>query len=134
MGSCAVCVLGIGGGLLLARKLGVDEYVVVVWISGLNTAMAFYLSGLFKERAIVSRFLLSVIFYFITYLYLLQTGQMTYRVVVGLTVGVVTYFVAHFVERIMFKRNKEKSLIPFQRTVISVMFLALASLAAAFTF
>ncbi len=134
MGSCAVCILGIGGGLLLARKFGVDDYVMAVWISGLNTAMAFYLSGLIKAKTIGKPFLLSVIFYFMTYLYLLQTGQITDRVIVGLTIGIVTYFVAHFIERIMFKRNKEKSLVPFQRVIISVFFLMLVSLAAAFAF
>lgn len=134
MGSCAVCILGIGGGLLLARKFGVDDYVMAVWISGLNTAMAFYLSGLIKAKTIGKPFLLSVIFYLMTYLYLLRTGQITDRVIVGLTIGIVTYFVAHFIERIMFKRNKEKSLVPFQRVIISVFFLMLVSLAAAFAF
>ncbi len=134
MGSCAVCVLGIGGGLLFARKFGVDEYVVVVWISGLNTAMAFYLSSLLRKKFVGNRFLLSIIFYLMTYLYLLRTGQITYRVIVGLTVGVVTYFVAHFIERILFIRNKKKSLFPFQRAIISIIFLILTSLATAFTF
>lgn len=134
MGSCAVCILGIGGGLLLARKFGVDDYVMAVWISGLNTAMAFYLSGLIKAKTIGKPFPLSVIFYLMTYLYLLRTGQITDRVIVGLTIGIVTYFVAHFIERIMFKRNKEKSLVPFQRVIISVFFLMLVSLAAAFAF
>jgi hypothetical protein len=132
--SCAICVLGIGGGLLIARKLGVDEYVVMVWISGLNTALAYYLSRTINKKIISNKFILAALFYTLTYLYLQNTGQMNHRVFVGLTVGMETYFVAHFIERLIYKKNNSKSLFPFQRAIIPILFLILASLTAALTF
>jgi len=57
--SCPVCVITVGGGLLIAKKLGIDDLLVSIWLSGLNSAMAFWI---FKKHP----YLWSLIFYGLT--------------------------------------------------------------------
>lgn len=125
---CIFCVIGIGGGLLFLKKLGIEESIVALWVSAMNTAVAFYLAGLIKKKIFGLRFLLSAIFYFAVYFYLLKTNQMNNKVFTGLTVGMETYFVAHFIERIIHKKNKDRNLFPYQKVIITIVFVALASL------
>ena len=35
---CPVCIVTVGGGMLIAKKLGIDDLLVSIWISALNTA------------------------------------------------------------------------------------------------
>lgn len=41
---CPICIVTVGGGMLIAKKLGIDDFLVSIWISALNTAIAFYLA------------------------------------------------------------------------------------------
>ena len=46
---CPVCIVTVGGGLLIAKKLGIDDLLTALWISGLNTAISFwFVSGLHR--------------------------------------------------------------------------------------
>ena len=47
---CPVCIITVGGGMLLAKKLGVDDLLVSIWISALNTAIAFWLAPKLKIK------------------------------------------------------------------------------------
>ena len=122
--SCTLCVLTIGGGLLIARKLGISDMVFAIWLSGFNTAIAFYLSSKIKQKIIGNKFLLASLFYLLAYLYFLKTGQMNKEVFVGLTVGMEVFFVAYFIDR-------KWRLIPFQKIIFPLFFLILATLLAA---
>lgn len=128
--SCTLCVMTIGGGLLIARKLGINEYIVAVWMSGFNTAIAFYMSSVIRNRILGSPILLAIIFYLTSYLYLRYTDQMNDAVFLGMTAGGGAFFAAHFLEAIL-RKNKGKSSFPFQRVIIPILFLTLASLSAA---
>jgi len=127
---CALCVAGIGGGLFLARRFGLDEAVVSIWLSALNTAVAFFLAGLVKKNE-VFRYLLSAVFYLITIIYLFLTYQINSRVFFGVSVGVLAYVLSFLVEKEIYLRNGRKSVIPFQKTIIPLVFLFAASLFAA---
>ncbi len=122
--SCTLCVITLGGGLLLARKLGISDMVFAIWLSGLNTALAFWLSPIIKHKIFGNRFLLASVFYLLAYLYFNRTGQMTRDVFVGLTVGMEVLFVAYFIDR-------KWRLIPFQKVILPLFFLILATLLAA---
>lgn len=128
---CILCAVGIGSITLLAKKLGLGEAVIIIWLSGLNTATAFLLSDIIPIKIIGKRFLLASIFYGAAYFYLVKTGQMNDRIFISLTVGMEIFFVAHFIERFIFRKNNNKSLIPFQKVLIPVVLLTIASLLAA---
>jgi hypothetical protein len=48
---CPICIVTVGGGMLLAKKLGVDDLLVSIWISALNVAISFWLATKFSESA-----------------------------------------------------------------------------------
>jgi len=47
---CPVCVITVGGGLILAKKLGIDDLLVSIWLSGFNTAIAFWIASGIKKK------------------------------------------------------------------------------------
>lgn len=122
--SCALCVITIGGGLFIVRKLGISDMVFAIWLSGLNTALAFYLSSKIKQKVIGNRFILASAFFLLAYLYFSKTGQITKEVFTGLVVGMEVFFVAYFID-------KKLRLFPFQKIVLPLLFLILATLLAA---
>jgi len=46
--TCPVCVITVGGGLWLAKRLGVDDLIAAIWIGSLTTAFAVALSDKWK--------------------------------------------------------------------------------------
>jgi hypothetical protein len=144
MFSCGLCFLAVGGGLLIARKLGLNDYIVAVWISGLNTSLAFWLATLRVAKAkktetmpshpkggLLKQFFIASLFYLGVYMYFSWSKQMNRQVFIGLTVGMESIFVAHFIGRLIRFKNKGNYLFPFQKVVIPIVFLLLASLVAA---
>lgn len=125
---CIFCVIGIGGIFIFLKKLGIEEYIAVLWLSALNTATAFYLAGLIKRKIWGLRFIITTIFYFTAYFYFQRSDQMNDKMFTGLTVGMETYFVAHFLDRIIRKKNGEKNMIPYQKVIITIASVAVASL------
>lgn len=47
---CPVCIVTVGGGMFLADRLGIDDFLVSLWISGLNVAISFWLATKIKNR------------------------------------------------------------------------------------
>ena len=56
---CPICIVTVGGGMLLARKLGIDDLLVSIWISALNVAVSFWMASLIKNEKIPLKKLLS---------------------------------------------------------------------------
>jgi hypothetical protein len=54
---CPVCIVTVGGGMLLAQKLGIDDLLVSIWISALNTVLAFWLAPKFQNDRLKLKFL-----------------------------------------------------------------------------
>jgi len=120
--SCPVCVITVGGGLLIAKKLGIDDLLVSIWLSGLNSAMAFLI---FKKHP----YLWSLIFYGLTIVYLTYTRQLNYpKVFLGMTIGPLTFFLAIFIDKLIKKIRKGKVLFPYQKVTIPLLLLILVTL------
>lgn len=130
--TCPVCVVTVGGGLLIAKKLGVDDFLVAIWVSGLNTALAFYLAGRFKKPIFRKPFILSMIFYLLTVLYLLASQQIGHpqntilgvdKVLAGLTFGLLVFVLAVFTEQKIRRLKGGKVLFYYQKVIIPFLFL-----------
>ena len=122
--SCALCVITIGGGLLIARRLGISDLVFAIWASGFNTAVAFFLASKIKHTIIGNRFLLAALFYLTAYLYFSKTGQMNEGVFLGMTIGTGAFIAAYLIDQSI-------RLFPFQKVIIPLFLLLLATLLAA---
>jgi len=72
---CPICIVTVGGGMLIAKKLGIDDLLVSIWISALNVAIAFWLAPKIKIKYLNNKHLLSFVLLITTLLYFQFTDQ-----------------------------------------------------------
>jgi len=130
---CPVCVLTVGGGLLIAKKLGVDDLLAALWISGLNTAISFWFVTYIKKPAFLKNPLLwTVVMFVTTWFYFFSTKQMYHKgntflgvdkVLVGLCLGVLVWLMGIGIDRMTRKLNNGKILFYYQKVIIPLFVL-----------
>lgn len=135
---CPVCVVTVGGGLLLAKKLGIDNLLTALWISGLNTAISFWFVTFVKKPKILKNPLLwTLLMYGGTIAYLYGTKQMlngggTFlgvdKVLVGLFVGMIVWLLGIGIDKLIRKYNKGKVLFFYQKVIVPLVLLTLTSI------
>ncbi len=134
---CPVCIVTVGGGMILAEKLGIDSLLINIWIGGLNTVIAFYLASKFKNRILRNPIILSLILYGLTLFYFSFTNQISGKdsilgidkIVLGETLGLVAVILGNFINLYTKKRNHGKVLFYYQRVVFPLSLLILSTLA-----
>jgi len=134
---CPVCVITVGGGLILAKKLGIDDLLVSIWLSGLNTAIAFWIASGIKKKIVNNPIFWSLGFYALTIVYLAYTKQMNHpgnkflgidKIVFGMTVGMFTAMLAISIDKLLRKSNKNKVYFPYQKVVVPLVLLILTTI------
>lgn len=134
---CPVCIVTVGGGMLLAKKLGIDDFLVSVWISALNTAISFYLAPKIKIKLLNNPIILSVLMYGFTMVYFVttnQTGHLNNRllgldkIVFGQTLGLVVMILGNMTYFYTKRRNGGKALFPYSKVVFPVGFILLVTI------
>jgi len=127
--NCPLCIVTVGGGLLIAKKLGIDDLLVSIWISGLNTSIAFYLSTKIKNKILKNPYIWSFLFYLSTYIYLFLTHQIGVstnkfmgvdKINFGMTIGLIVTLYANIIS------NKRK-LFDYQKVIIPIIFLVITT-------
>lgn len=134
---CPVCVVTVGGGLLIAKKLGIDNLLTALWISGLNTAISFWFVTFVKKPKILKNPLVWTLLMFGgTVAYLYGTKQMLHgggtfmgidKVLVGLIVGAIVWLMGIGVDKLIRKFNKGKVLFFYQKVIVPLTLLTLVS-------
>ncbi|MFA5532077.1 MAG: hypothetical protein WDA13_00570 [Candidatus Shapirobacteria bacterium] len=134
---CPVCVITVGGGMFLAKKLGIDDFLVSLWISGLNTAISFWLAPKIKNRVLSSPIILSLLMFALTLSYFIftnQTGSSTNqilgldKIIFGQSVGLLIWFLGIFVDRKSRVLNGGKILFPYQKVIFPISILIIFTL------
>jgi len=129
---CPVCIVTVGGGMYLAKKLGIDDFLVSLWISGLNTAISFWAATKIKHRVFGSPIVLSVLMLSLTLVYFIftdQTGSIANKVlgldkiIFGQILGMFIWFLGIFVDRKSRRLNGGKILFPYQKVVFPISIL-----------
>lgn len=129
---CPVCIVTVGGGMYLAKKLGIDDFLVSLWISGLNTAISFWAATKIKHRLFGSPIVLSIIMLALTLVYFIftdQTGGVTNKIIgldkiiFGQVLGMFIWFFGIFVDRKSRTLNGGKILFPYQKVVFPISIL-----------
>jgi hypothetical protein len=146
---CPVCIVTVGGGMLIAKKLGVDDLLVGIWISALNTAIAFYLASKFQndkmmfKKILANPWLLSFIFLLFTLIYFVTTGQTGHpsnkllgidKIVFGQTLGMLAMFLGNFIYGFTKYKNDHKALFPYSKVVFPFATVLLVTLFFKFVF
>jgi len=134
--NCPVCIITVGGGLFIAKKLGIDDLLVSIWIAGLNTAIAFWLATIFKNKLLKNSYVLSFVFYFLTLGYLIISKQVGHKgnqflridkVIFGLTIGMLVFFISTTLDKFIRSKNKNKVLFPYQKVIIPLVILTITT-------
>ncbi len=138
---CPVCTAAVGAGLGLSSYFGIDELIMSLWIGGVILSMSISIANTIKnktkiESSLIATLISSTIFYtllFVTLDALDIIGDVLNRfwgmdkIVLGTIVGSVVFAIGATVHFYIKKRNNDKSLFPFQKVIIPVSFLWLAS-------
>lgn len=134
---CPVCIVTIGGGMFLAKKLGIDDFLVSLWISGLNTAISFWLAPKIKNKILNNPIIFSLLMLGLTLFYFIytnQTGTSTNKIlgldkiIFGQILGLLIMFLGIFIDRYTRKLNGGKILFPYQKVIFPVGFLIIFTL------
>ncbi len=134
---CPICVITVGGGLLIAKKLGIDDLLISIWISGLNTAIAFWIANSIKKKILNNPILWSVFLFITSILYFYYSKQMGHlgntlfgidKILLGMTIGMLAIFLANIIDMVVRKNNKGKVLFPYQKVVVPLFLLLVFTL------
>jgi hypothetical protein len=134
---CPVCIVTVGGGLFIAKKLGLDSLLTALWISGLNVAISFwFVSFIKKPKFLKNPLLWTIIMFASTYIYLATTKQMYHKndtfmhvdkVLVGLVMGTLIWLLGIGIDKLIRKYNKGKVLFFYQKVIVPLSLLIVTS-------
>lgn len=134
---CPICIVTVGGGMLLAKKLGIDDLLVSIWISALNTAIAFWLASKIKTKFLKNPYLLSFLFLALTLVYFRFTDQIGHlrntlfgidKIILGQILGLIAMFTGNFLYSYLKKHNGNRALFPYSKVVFPVSLVLIITL------
>ena len=129
---CPVCIVTVGGGMIIAKKLGIDDFLVSLWISGLDTAISFWLASKIKNSFFGNPIIFSLLMLGLTLFYFIftdQTGSPTNqilgldKIIFGQSVGFLIWLLGIFIDRYSRKLNGGKILFSYQKVVFPITIL-----------
>jgi hypothetical protein len=138
---CPLCTVAVAGGVEISRLLGVDYLISGIWIGGLIVSLGLWMADWFKKKnwlkPIIRELVSLAIFYlltipFLSSLHLTGLPGNTFlgidKIFFGIGVGSMVFFVGVFVDHLIRQYNHGKVLFFYQKVLIPVGLLALASL------
>jgi len=141
LATCPVCIVAVAGGVELSRWLGVDDTISGIWIGGLVLSSAVWFATWLEKRRIKFRLMMIVVvvlFYLTLFLSLYWMELIGYssctkiwgvdKLLVGIVTGSVAFSLGIFASNQLKKRNKGKSYFSFQKVVVPILFLIVASI------
>jgi len=137
---CPVCSITVAGGVGLSRWLGIDDTISGIWIGGLIISLATWFFSWLNKKKIGFKFyqlLLLIIFYLIALLPLYWAGLIDRscgqlwgfnKLLLGIFLGSLIFSISMFTHNSLKKKNNNKVYFPFQKVVIPISFLIIASI------
>lgn len=136
---CPVCVVAIGAGLGLSRWFGIDDVISSIWIGALLTAITSWTLSYMKKKGwsfTDDGIVITLAYILLTYIPLYYAGILGHplnqiwgmdKIVWGSTIGAVVLFLGNWLHAYLKKINKGKSYFNYQRVVVPVLLLIIAS-------
>jgi hypothetical protein len=137
---CPVCTIAVGAGVGLCRYLGIDDLITGTWVGGLIVSMIMWAIDWFNKKNIRFKFrkiLITVSFYLIIIVPLYWMGIMGHpankflgidKLLFGIISGSVAFVAGVLLNDFLKSRNQGKVFFPFQKVVLPIVFLIIASL------
>ncbi|HBP50825.1 MAG: hypothetical protein US68_C0007G0004 [Candidatus Shapirobacteria bacterium GW2011_GWE1_38_10] len=140
---CPICIVTVGGGMYLAKKLGVDDLLVSIWISALNTAISFWLAPKLKIKLLKNPWILSLIMLGLTLFYFQFTDQIGSaanrllgidKIIFGQSLGLLVMFFANWLYAFTKKKNNDKTVFPYAKVAFPFLSVLIFTLIFKFAF
>ena len=141
---CPVCIVTIGGSVLLSRYLGIDDLIVGIWAGALILSSGLWTAGFIKRTFFKGqKWVLTVLLWITTVFGLKQAGFIGNptckihghdKLFTGIIAGTLVFLLAYGSDLLLRKLNKKnpgKVFFPYQRVVIPVVLLIIATLVGA---
>jgi hypothetical protein len=137
---CPVCVVAVGAGVGLSRWLGVDDTITGVWIGGLTLSVALWTIDWLKRKNFHfhgRRVLVIIAYYILIYVSLVWTNVLGHplnklwgydKLSLGILVGSIFLFLGNIAYITMKRNNNDRVYFPFQKVIMPVSSLVLASI------
>lgn len=137
---CPFCIVAVGAGVGLSRWLGVDDTITGVWIGGLTLSIALWTIDWLKRKNFNfpgRKILVILIYYVLVYVSLVWTNIIGHplnklwgydKLLLGIVVGSIFFLIGNAYYISMKKKNNDHAYFPFQKVVMPVSALILASI------
>jgi len=138
---CPVCTVAVAGGLGISRWLGIDDFITSIWIGGLGLSVSAwgwnYLKKKNKLNGATGILTLALVYlsiliplYTLKYIGLPQNTLWGYdKIILGIITGTIVFWLGAFAHTALKKRNEGKVYVRFQKVLVPVGLLLIASLA-----
>ena len=141
---CPLCTIAVGAGVGFSRSLGIDDVIVGLWIGGLIVSSCMWLIEFIKGKKIIGKkwckwwlFVIVVSMYSLALVPLKLSGVIGHplntilgvdKVLFGVLLGSIVFFTSGRLHFFLKKRNVERNYIPYQKVIIPVGALWLATI------
>ena len=137
---CPVCVVAIGAGLGFSRWLGIDDLVSSVWIGAFMIAIISWTLSYMKKKKWDFQddgIVITLAYLVLTFIPLYYAGIIGHplnrifgldKIIFGSIIGAIVLYLGHWLHHYLKKINHNKSFFPYQRVVVPVVLLILASI------
>jgi hypothetical protein len=131
---CPVCAVAVGVGLGLSRWLKIDDAVSGLWVGALIVSLSFVLAKWTKKNLTFVYFIFFLLTTIIPLYYYkiignpLNTLWGVDKLLLGTATGIILFVLSLLLHGFLKSHNHNKSYFPFQKVIIPVVTLTLASL------
>jgi len=136
---CPVCIVAVGAGLGLSRWLGIDDTITGLWLGGLTIAVTVWTKNWLNKKNVRLPLLslwLALVYYgsALTPLYVknllghpLNALWSVDKLIMGMAIGTILFYVAELFYEFLKKRNDGRAHFPFEKIVLPMAALLVAS-------
>ena len=141
---CPLCTVAVGAGVGLSRSLGIDDTIVGVWIGGLLISSSLWLADWIQKKKFakkVSGWVWVLASLLLMYAFALIPMKITGligipnntlfgidKVLLGVVLGSIMFFLGSKLHTFLKEKNKGKVFFPYQKVVIPVASLLIATI------
>lgn len=137
---CPVCTVAVGGGLLISQYLGVDDLIAGVWVGGLILSSSLWTASFFKKKYFkYQEWFWTAGLWLVTVFGLKQVGFIGHptckihghdKLLSGIVFGTIAFLLGFSLDLFLRKLNKKekgKAVFPYQKVILPLIFLILAT-------
>lgn len=138
---CPACLVTIGGSVLLSRYLGIDDLLIGIWVGGFIISFGLWSAKFIKKTFFKGQNWVLTTILWITTVWSLKLakfiGNPTCKIhghdklLTGIISGTIVFLLAYGTDQVLRKLNKKnsgKAFFPYQRVVLPVVLLIIATL------